>query len=298
VAQLWPGGAEAQVGRGRVIAGTDVESALARIGVGPDLHHAGDAELLWVHRQLPDGHLYFVTNRRNRAERVEVRFRVSGRVPELWHADTGTAEPVSYRIEGKETVVPLELAAQDSLFVVFRAPATQRSAEVAQAALAPVAVLDGKWQVAFQPGRGAPAAIALDRLMPLNEHEDAGVRHFSGIATYTRDFSVSAGRKPGTPMLLDLGAVGDLAEVRVNGEVAGTVWHAPWQIDIGQLLRPGTNRLEVRIANLWVNRLIGDAEEGAEKIAFTTAPTYRPDAPLRPAGLIGPVRLLAPGAIR
>ncbi|WP_347304638.1 glycosyl hydrolase (plasmid) [Croceibacterium sp. TMG7-5b_MA50] len=299
VARLWPGGTEARIGRGRVIAGRDVEAALARIGVTPDFEHSGDANLLWAHRRLPDGDLYFITNRENRPERTDARFRVTGRLPEIWRADSGTAEPVSFRTEGAETIVPLDLAAEDSLFVVFRTPTAETARDVPPHAWRPAATLDGPWQVAFQPDRGAPAAITLDRLAPLNESDDAGVRYFSGIATYTRDFAAPAGHTPGTPLLLDLGKVGDVAEVRVNGAVAGTAWHAPWQVDIGPLVRAGDNRVEVRVANLWVNRLIGDAQPGATKVAFTTAPTYRPDAPLRPAGLIGPVRLLTgegPGA--
>jgi hypothetical protein len=70
------------------------------------------------------------------------------------------------------------------------------------------------------------------------------------------------------------------------------VWHAPYRLDISRLTKPGTNRLEIKVANLWVNRLIGDAQPGAVKIAFVAAPTYRADAPLRPSGLIGPVILL------
>jgi hypothetical protein len=92
---------------------------------------------------------------------------------------------------------------------------------------------------------------------------------------------------------LDLGKVGDLAEVWVNGRQVGTVWHAPYRIDIGSAVKPGSNELEVRVANVWVNRLIGDAQPGATKITFTAAPTYKPDAPLRPSGLIGPVTLQA-----
>lgn len=86
--------------------------------------------------------------------------------------------------------------------------------------------------------------------------------------------------------------------MRVNGRLAGTVWHAPNRLDIGRLARPGVNRLEVRVANLWVNRLIGDARPGAAKVAFVTAPTYRPNAPLPPSGLIGPVVLLAKGGAK
>ncbi len=87
--------------------------------------------------------------------------------------------------------------------------------------------------------------------------------------------------------------MGDLADVRVNGQAAGTLWLAPYRLDIGKLVKPGVNTLEVRVANTWVNRLIGDKQPGAAQVAFTAAPTYKPDAPLRRSGLIGPVTLSA-----
>jgi hypothetical protein len=82
-----------------------------------------------------------------------------------------------------------------------------------------------------------------------------------------------------------------VAQVLVNGKPAGIAWKAPYEVDIGHLVGAGRNTVEVRVANLWVNRLIGDAQPGTDKVTFTTAPTYRADAPLRPSGLIGPVTL-------
>jgi hypothetical protein len=294
VRKLWSGAATTPVGRGRVIVSKDVESALAAIGVPPDLtftQSTNDSEILFVHRKTDDGDLYFVNNRQNRDETIEARFRVSGRVPELWRADSGTTEPASYRIENGTTVVPLEMKAEDSFFVVFRRPATAVSAVVPKTRYEPVLALDGRWDVAFQSDRGAPPTLTLPTLAPLTEQADAGVKYFSGVATYTRRFDLPKGMKPGQPLMLDLGNVGDVAEIHVNGQLVGTVWLAPYRLDIGAAVRKGSNQLEIRVANLWVNRLIGDAQPGAAKVAFTTLPTYRADAPLRPSGLIGPVQL-------
>jgi hypothetical protein len=295
--RLWSGIPVTNVGKGRVIAGRDIEAALASVGIRPDFQFgrsAAGSEVLFVHRRLTDGDLYFVNNRLNRAESVEARFRVTGRRPEIWHADTGVIEPVSYRIGGDETVVPLEFTAEDSFFVVFREPTRLASATVAKPALRSVADLSSAWDVGFQSGRGAPATAKLDRLQSLSELGEAGIRYFSGTSTYTKSFMLPKGVKPGAALQLDLGQVGDVAEVRVNGRLLGTVWRAPFRLDIGTATKAGTNTLEVRVANLWVNRLIGDAQPNAKKVAFTAAPTYAPDAPLRPSGLIGPVALLAP----
>jgi hypothetical protein len=149
--------------------------------------------------------------------------------------------------------------------------------------------LDDVWDVSFQEGRGAPAR-ALLRTGSLTDHEDQGIRHFSGVAAYAMELSLPA-LAAGDALHLDLGEVGDLAEVHLNGVLVDTVWKAPWTTEIGRFAREGQNQLEVRVANVWVNRLIGDAGPGEEKITFTTVPTYHADAPLRPSGLIGPVRL-------
>jgi hypothetical protein len=91
--------------------------------------------------------------------------------------------------------------------------------------------------------------------------------------------------------MLDLGDVRELAEVSVNGKSVGVLWHPPYRIDLTNTLRRGNNRLELRVTNLWVNRLIGDKQPGAHAVAHPVALTYLPNAPLRPSGLLGPVVL-------
>jgi hypothetical protein len=119
------------------------------------------------------------------------------------------------------------------------------------------------------------------------------IRYFSGTATYSNHFEVPATSLEHGRLLLDLGEVHEVASVSINGRPAGNAWKPPYRLDVGELLVPGRNVVEVTVANLWVNRLIGDAQPGSTARAFTTGPTYRADAPLRPSGLIGPVRLLA-----
>ncbi len=289
--RLWGGGAVTRVGQGRVIAGRDVEAALTQIGIAPAFSHGAQAEMQFVHRKIDGGELYFVTNPSAEPVRTDARFRVAGKAPELWHADTGSAEAASYRIEGAETIVPLDLRAHQSVFVVFRGETAVMSATVARPAFRQVAEISGAWDVAFQQGRGAPASARLEMLTSLSEHSEPGIKYFSGEATYTKTIEAPEGARRGDVLLLDLGAIGDIAEVRVNGRLAGTAWKAPYRVDIGPYIRSGRNRLEIRVANLWVNRLIGDQQPGAEKITVTTVPTFGANAPLRPAGLLGPVTL-------
>ena len=294
-ARLWPQGGTAQVGKGRVIATTDIETALAKAGIAPDFRFTSgrtDSEIPFVHRKLADGDSYFLANRKNRTETIEAHFRVAGKAPELWHAETGTAEPVSYRTENGETIVPLTLRADESVHVVFRKPADASALAIKKVEPSEVGRLAGPWTVSFQPGRGAPASASFDNLVALNDRAEPGIKYFSGIATYAKELTTPKSWKAGQPLWLDLGETHEVAEVLVNGQHAGYAWHAPYRVDISATAKPGRNHLEVRVANLWVNRLIGDAQPGAQKVTWTALPTYRNDAPLRPSGLIGPVTIV------
>jgi len=290
VDRLWSGDRVTTVGGGRVFADDDVEAALADLGVRPDFIPGGDAPVQFVHRHTEEGEIYYVSNR-GTARQVEARFRVTGRAPQIWRADAGTIEPVSYRIEDGATVVPLAFGDRESLFVVFREPAVESSRTVPTDVVETVAEIGGPWQIAFQAGRGAPAGVTLDSLVSLSEHEDPGIRYFSGLSTYRNRFDLPEAVEPGQHLLLDLGRIGDVAEVYVNGQLAGTAWKAPYRVNVGPFARQGSNELEIRVANLWVNRLIGDQQPGATPLTYTTFSTYRPDAPLRPSGLLGPVTL-------
>jgi hypothetical protein len=253
---------------------------------------APDTLLMFMHRKLSDGEIYWVNNRHDRDENVEVTFRVAGKPPELWHADTGVIEPASYKVVNGRTVVPLHLNGDDAVFVVFRNRATAPSLTVATKKETQLAAVEGSWTVAFQPNRGAPAQVTLDKLAPWTENSDPGVRYFSGVATYTKTVEAPAAWfNSRAEIWLDLGEVKDIAEVTVNGKPVAAAWRKPFRVNLTGALKAGANTLEVKVANVWVNRIIGDQQPGAQKI--TTAQSYRADSPLLPSGLLGPVRIVS-----
>ena len=115
------------VGKGKVYAGQDAASALKALDVAPDFDHSkpeSDTRIAFVHRKLAGGDIYFLDNRKDRDETVDASFRITGKAPELWHAETGKSEPASYTIENGHTSVPLHLEPWGTVFVVFRNPAT------------------------------------------------------------------------------------------------------------------------------------------------------------------------------
>lgn len=85
----------------------------------------------------------------------------------------------------------------------------------------------------------------------------------------------------------------NLAEIAVNGQSLGIVWRKPFSVDVTDTLKPVANAVEIRVTNLWVNRLIGDQQPNVtRKYTYTTMPFYKADSPLLPAGLLGPAQIV------
>jgi hypothetical protein len=284
-----------EVGKGLVFGSQSIAAVLTELQVQPDFTYtkSDDQELLFVHRSRPDADVYFVSNRRATPAMVDASFRVAGREAEVWRADSGTMTPASYRIDRTRTTVPLRMAPYEAYFVVFRKPATHASRNVADPVEASLATIAGDWTVQFAEGLGAPEEILLPSLSSWSKHPNPGVRYFSGTGTYRK--TVTAPRawfKPGQRLWLDLGEVKNLAEVKVNGKPLGIAWKAPFRVDVTDALKPGVNKLQIDVTNLWVNRLIGDQQPGATKYAFATEKPYSKESPLLSSGLLGPVSLI------
>ena len=136
--------------------------------------------------------------------------------------------------------------------------------------------------------------MTFDSLVDWTRRPEPGIKYYSGKAVYQNTFYLPLGAvEPGKKYYLDLGLVKNLARVRLNGNDIGVVWCYPWRLDATDALRNGDNRLEIEVANLWPNRLIRDAGQPAEqRLTWTTENPYKPDSPLLPSGLLGPVTLL------
>lgn len=339
--RLWESGDGAQrrrLGKGIVYTGTPLDDVLRADGVAPDF----EGPWRYAHRSTGDAEIYFVAGSgdaectfRVSGREPELFSPESGRVRDAVHyraSDDG------------RTIVPIRLPENGSVFVVFRRPAEPvhvtsltapagdleiegRSAAGCQAVrwqaaecvletsldkrlVIPPAQLPepqtiaGPWQVQFASGWGAPETATFDKLVAWDEHPDPGIRHFSGTATYRNTFQLDPQQAAG-PVRLQLGEVKYIAEVRVNGQPLGVVWTDPWSLVLdNQTLRPGKNELEIDVVNLWVNRLIGDADLPKDKRLTGTNAWGRQEGGRIPhlrgyssqdkllrSGLLGPVRL-------
>ena len=287
-------------GKGMVVWGLPPSKVLASLRIPKDVEYswALDMNLSWIHRRAEDTDIYFVANRTDRPQNIEARFRVSGKEAELWHADTGEIEPAEYSITDNHTTIPLRLAERESVFVVFRRAASSPSRRLPRANITTLTTVGGPWDVSFPPNLGAPAKIQLAKLESWTANADEGVKYFSGTATYTK--IVRAPRSwfhPGAKVLLHLGMVKDLAEVSINGNALGTLWKAPYQLDVTSALRPGANQLEIKVTNEWTNRQIGDRSAPPDKkVLAASGPMmggFGGPPTLAESGLIGPVTIVS-----
>ena len=287
-----------KIGKGKIISGMNLGEVLRAESVRPDF----EGPLDYIHRRSSEADIYFLAGE----GASECKFRVNDKEPELWNPMTGqTRDAVWYQRNAEgQTIVPLTLPKNGSVFVVFRKPAASRhlisvqapanSCEIKArkgkevqlalwqagqyaletskpapkrfevASLPNPLVLSQPWEVRFAPGWGAPELVKFDTLIPWNEHPNEGIKYFSGTATYRTSFALNA-EQARRLVRLQLGTVNHIARVRVNGQPLGVVWTDPWMVDLTGVVKPGNNELEIEITNVWRNRLIGDARLPMEK---------------------------------
>jgi hypothetical protein len=296
-----------------------VAQRLAGMNVPPDFESR--APLLYIHRHLKRADIYFVSNPSDTRQNAECLFRVSGKYVELWHPVSGTARslPDFEFTSDRRTRVSLRFEPHESYFIVFRKPCLEGVNVTGAGNFSDTRVLAsiaGPWELSFAPGRGAPAKITLNQLGSWTDQSDPGVKYFSDEAVYRQTFLLdSKSAASGQPLFLDLGRVEVMAQVTLNGHTFDTLWCAPWRVDISSAAKPGGNLLEIRVANLWPNRLIGDGRLPADtprqgglatawpqwlldgqpsptgRVAWASYDPFNANSPLLPSGLLGPVTL-------
>jgi hypothetical protein len=277
---------------------SQIAELLSSRGIRPDFESDGD--LRYIHRVDGDTDYYFVGNRKAEPQKADVRFRVTGRSPFLWDPLTGTQRPLpEYSERDGVTTIPMEFAPTQSFFVVFKPKDGESLAAAGKnfPVFQPLVSLDKDWIVAFDPKWGGPEKpIAFNSLDDWSKREEEGIRYYSGTAVYEKTFDLP--NVPTKLTCLDLGRVAVMADVTLNGKNLGVTWCPPWQVTIpAGVLRATGNNLEIKVANLWPNRLIGDAglpkEKRVAQLTESSNQFYKPDSPLLPSGLLGPVRILS-----
>ncbi len=289
-------------GKGRVYTNKTSRQVLAEMGVKPDFtvleggSQEGPDRIDYIHRRTNNADVYFVCNGALETKTLLCRFRDAEGRPEIWYPVTGeicSPKTVSRQMNNS-CHIELELPAYGSVFVVFRrnGQAPKKTGVLFGDTSVKKTPVKGKWTVKFQPGRLAPESVKWNELIDWTSSEEPGIRYFSGTATYSIQFEMS-GAASGD-FWLDLGKVNEVGEVSIDGQDLGTVWTFPFRVIVpAKLLSEGSHLLEVKVTNVWNNRLVGDQflpEE--ERLTRTNMKgQHTKSSPLVPSGLLGPVNL-------
>ncbi|HKO82140.1 MAG TPA: glycosyl hydrolase, partial [Chitinophagaceae bacterium] len=314
-------------GKGKIIWGGELNSKIDNLypayditaklltGIGVQMDFEADSSVRYTHRESSDWDLYFVSNRTDRPLKTDAIFRTAKGSPSLWDPLAGKTKnlPESFK-KGNRISVPLQFEPYQSFFIVFTKdnnplPAQTKNFPVNTI----VTAIEGPWAVSFDTVWGGPGTASFNNLEDWTQRGEKGIKYYSGIATYKKTFDLSLHVSNGKneTFFLDLGEVKNMAGVKLNGKAIGIVWTAPWKLDISDALKEGKNVLEIEVANLWPNRLIGDEQMPDDGIkdgqwpdwllnnkprtsgryTFSTHRHYNKDSPLLKSGLIGPVTI-------
>lgn len=283
-------------GKGLVMSKMSMQEALDVVQLIPDVKIADTDSVLFTHRTLEEGELYFLSNQSSAEIAIEPAFRISGKKPEYWDAVNGTVRPLpSFRTTGQTTIVPLRLGKKGSMFIFFRKkgrgkkyidlnknfPSSNHSVAISTS-----------WKVKFNAeNRGPVHAVLFDTLTDWSMHHNDSIKYYSGEAEYQNTFYIDKLIRK-ERILLKADKVAAIGKVKINGTEVGGLWTPPYTIDITDAIGAGENSIEIKVVNTWVNRLIGDSRlPEDQRKTWTVVNPYKPDSPLEVSGLIGPVTL-------
>ncbi|MGN1262586.1 MAG: glycosyl hydrolase, partial [Prevotella sp.] len=242
----------------------------------------GKKELTWIHRTAEEGgrttEIYFIANPEDTSFTTDISIKSERKRAEMWRPEDGSRQEAAWAFADGKINIALDMTPHQSVFIILHDDAENDGPGTAICKAKPAGemALDGPWTLRFPQNTGAPDEIVMDSLMPLNEHENEGVRYFSGTISYVKDFVLKRKDKK-AKYVIELGEVKNLARVFVNDSLCGNLWMSPFRADITAALRKGSNKIVVEVTNLWPNRMIGDEQydddiEWGEPLVFEHAP--------------------------
>jgi hypothetical protein len=299
--KLWAGNyqegkMELLYGKGKVMDGYKLSEVFADLNLAKDVEVSEDSPVLWIHRNMPDMDIYFVTNQSDKTIEINPIFRVDKNMkPQLWDAVTGEMSVLpDYEITDTGIKVPLKMTGAQSWFVVFVKEDKNAGVKPAYATNFPeykkLKTIDTPYKVDFiNKDIGPKKPVLFDQLIDWKNSEDEQIQYYSGIAIYKTNFNIDEFPKDQN-LYLNLGKVSVMAKVKLNGKYIGGVWMAPYRLNISDAIKKGNNELEIEVVNLWRNQLIKDKQRPEdEKYTWIVVDKITSESKIQPSGLLGAV---------
>lgn len=289
---------------------SSTKALLQSRGIAPDFESTGLVR--WIHRIDGAAHVYFIANCMSEPQTASCTFRATGKSVQLWNPYSGKR----YRVDEKQesngrTTIPVPFAPSESWFVVFEPEPTPDESKLPPLSGLLKSETDknvktielSRFSVTFNQnaatGRnmesGKEKTVVFETPSDWSKSDDPYIRYYSGQAVYETSFDLDASPLSAKSAVLDLGDVCVMAQAELNGNDLVVLWLAPFTVDVPvSLLREKNNVLKITVANLWCNRLIGDAALPPEQRSTWTSPGgfFGPNDPLQPSGLLSPVKIL------
>ncbi|MBL4675564.1 MAG: glycoside hydrolase family 2 [Mucilaginibacter sp.] len=283
-------------GKGAVLVGMRMEEVMKFLAIAPDFEAQGTDSILFIHRKLDGGSLYFISNQNHKPVNFKALFRVTGKVPQLCDPVTGKIRELhAYQQNDHHTTIPMQLEAGESAFILFDRNSRGNGSKKTNYPV-PAEIIDIKlpWLVAFDKKMRGPDQVKFKTLDDWSKNDNDSIRYYSGKALYKNEFSLVK-KKSGFNYLLEFARIGVMAKVKINGVDAGAMWTPPYRTDITRALKAGKNKIEVEVVNTWINRLYGDhlLPQADRQLSPVVHPEYK--LGLAPSGLIGPARISVVG---
>lgn len=258
--------------------------------IPPNLRFASNTTVPFFEKRIGGLRAFFLRNPAAEMKRLQVEFATTSS-PEEWNSWTGRIQPLwDFEREGGRVRIRIDVPPYGSTLIVFEPGVKHEPRVMARSAAdtKTVHIGDAGWSFSAtsfeQEATPRSFAFELPQLVDISQHP--ALRSFSGTATYTTHFQLDPSwLVKQRHLILSLGEVKDVAEIKLNGHSAGTLLLRPYEADVTGLVHQGENTLEVTVVTTLVNAMA--ARGPGPSLPGLPLPPPRP----MPAGLIGPVTM-------
>ncbi|MBD0823763.1 glycosyl hydrolase [Aestuariibaculum marinum] len=295
VDELWSGGGNKQwtLGKGKVIQLPYLGATFSELGVEPNV--LVDKDIAWTQRETDEESIYFLSNQLEETRQLEVSFRVTGKIPVLYHPISDeTVVLENWTVENGRTIIPLQFKPNEAYFIIFQ-DETDKKASIGTpnwSSFKTVETFNEDWMLQFDKDFYGPSEpMQINKLFDWTTSTNDSIKYYSGTATYTKTFNWNESKS--NEFWLQFDEVNCIAEVILNDRPCGVVWTYPYRANISEALKTGENTLEIKVTNTWANRLIGDEKlPKDQRLTWTTAPFRLDDTMMVKSGLLGEIKII------